>query len=121
VKPTLICLALASLVACGAPQRPTVRDEAAALAHVGKVVRVEGKAGNARLSAAVVGDGWVVYCLDRAEWPETQAGMPVAVQGRLEQTREFEGGRDADGGHRAGTEGGVFVLRACDVVETAPP
>lgn len=94
-----------------APPGPvTVTTQAGAAAAIGKPVRVEGVAENAKLGAAVQSGDLVVYCLDRDRWPAEQDGHPIAVEGTLEQTHEFEAPTEG-GVHAAGTGGPVFVLR----------
>src|SRR5262245_2146929 len=64
-----------------------VTDEASAKAAVGKVVRVEGTAENAKLAAVVAIGDFEVYCWDRKDgWDDT--GGKVAVEGMLEYTDE---------------------------------
>ena len=87
------------------------KDAAAAL---GQTVRITGTAQNAKLSAVVQTGDLVVYCLDRPSWKD-RAGKPVSVEGKLEQTREFEAQVDDGGAISQGTGGPVFVIRACTV------
>lgn len=102
-------------VAPGAESATIVANAEQARAAVGKRVRFEGRAGDAKLSAAVVKSGFVVYCLDRSEWKGDLSGKNVAVEGTIEYTEEFAAGKTPEGGEMAGTGGGVFVMRKCDV------
>ena len=120
------CIAVV-LVACGAAysnsddgiatakaESPVVvRDHAGAKAQLGKLVAVKGIARDAKISAAVVADNLVVYCLGLASWPRGTSGRPVLAHGRLEQTDEFTATRGPGGEFRAGTDGAVWVLRDC--------
>lgn len=93
----------------------------AATAAVGQVVRVEGTARNAKLSGVVVASGLHLYCLDQASgWPAELAGQHVAVTGALEFTEEFAATTGPDGAVSAGTDGGVFVIRTCQVQALTP-
>lgn len=90
-----------------------VHDSAGAKAHMGKLVAVKGIARDAKISAAVVADKLVVYCLGQAKWPGEVSGKPVLAHGRLEQTGEFAAKRGPGGEISAGTDGPVWVLRDC--------
>jgi hypothetical protein len=58
--------------------------------------RFQGKARNAKLSAAVVRDGQAAYCLDRRTWATDVVGASVMVTGSFERT-----------------ESGALVTRKC--------
>ena len=90
-----------------------VIDAAGATAHVGKLVAVKGIARDARISAAIVADGLVVYCLGLAKWPGEVSGKSVLAHGRLEHTAEFVARRGPGGEISPGTDGPVWVLREC--------
>jgi hypothetical protein len=92
------------------PPPPVVTDLDGAAAHTGKAVVVQGTAKNAKLAAAIVSSGLVVYCLGVDGWPTDLANQPVHARGKLEQTTELA---TPDGGERAGTAGAVWVLRDC--------
>jgi hypothetical protein len=99
-----------------AASQPIAIDSAqAAKKAVGKPVRVEGTARNAKLSAVVVRGDLLVYCLDRDSWPADRDGKKVAVTGTLEYTTEFQAQVSPSGEVSQGTEGGVFVLRTSQV------
>lgn len=90
-----------------------VIDSAGAKAHVGELVAVKGIARDAKISAAVVADSLVVYCLGLAKWPGEVSGKPVLTHGRLERTAEFVAKRGPGGAISPGTDGPVWVLREC--------
>ena len=90
-----------------------VIDAAGVKAHVGKLVTVKGIARDAKISAAVVADNLVVYCLGLAKWPGDVSGKPVLTHGRLEHTAEFVAKRAPGGEISPGTDGPVWVLREC--------
>lgn len=110
-------------LACGgapAPRRAgvaepviAVADRAAAHAAIGRQVEVRGTAAVTKLAPSVMAGDLVVYCLGLDEWPDAVAGKPVIARGRLELTGEFEARSGLGGEHSAGTEGPVYVLRAC--------
>ena len=85
-----------------------VTDAASAEANAGKQVDVHGTARNAKLAAAIVASGLVVYCLGQDSWPPDLDRNAVVAHGKLEQTDEF-----ASDGDSAGTSGAVWVLRDC--------
>lgn len=92
----------------------------AARAALGRTARAEGTARNAKLSGVVVSPDLLVYCLDHPDgWPVAIDGTHVAVTGVLEFTEEFAASRASDGTVSTGTDGGVFVMRAC-AVESLP-
>jgi hypothetical protein len=94
-----------------------VDDFAAALASVGRRVRVRGTAQNDKLSAVVEAHGLAVYCLDLEGWPTDQVGKVAAIEGTLERTDEFAARPSAsDGLASQGATGSVFVIRRCTVV-----
>jgi hypothetical protein len=95
------------------PAPATIADVTAAGAAVGQVVRVEGTARNAKLSAVVMTGELVVYCLDLPSWPDERANQPVVVRGLLEHTSEFE--PEAGGPISAGTGGPIYAIRTCAV------
>lgn len=83
---------------------------------LGREVRVEGIARDAKLGAAVVGeDGLVVFLLDRPSWPDELLGGRVAVRGRLERTTDFVARVGPDGAISQGTEGAILVLRTSEL------
>jgi len=92
---------------------PQIVDSDGAKAQAGKSVAVQGLARDAKISAAVVADNLVVYCLGVHKWPSTMPGKPVIAFGRLEQTGEFTATRGPSGEVSAGTDGPVWVLRGC--------
>ncbi len=87
-------------------------DSATADEHLGKVVSFQGKAVNARLSAAVVSDGFLLYCIEIPEWTDEVAGRTVRVTGRLDRTDQFKARTGPSGERTAGTSGGDYVLRS---------
>jgi hypothetical protein len=91
----------------------TIDSEAAALAAVGKVVRVSGTAENAKLAGIVVHADLAVYCLDRRLGWGDRSRSNVTVEGLLEHTDEFTVRRQPDGAETAGTDTRVFVIRHC--------
>ncbi|MBM4393336.1 MAG: hypothetical protein FJ090_19620 [Deltaproteobacteria bacterium] len=97
-----------SAAATATPPAVTITDTASATANAGKTVTVAGTARNAKLAAAVVGNGLVVYCLGTDSWPTPLTNKPIAARGVIEQTTEFAAGPD-----EAGTTGAVWVLRGC--------
>ncbi len=86
-------------------------------------VRVVGTAQDAKLSAAVVGDDLLVYCMTRGEgdvlseyrWPEDTLGQQVAVTGTLEQSEQFIATVAPDGAISQGTEGPILAMVDCAV------
>ncbi len=124
VAAALVAAAVASCRATAPTERPTetpavavvvVENAEQARRAVGKRVYVEGRAAEAKLSAAVVRSGLLVYCLDRPEWRADLSGTNVAVEGTLEWTEEFKARPSPDGAVSAGTDGGVFVVRLSEV------
>ncbi|MBI5545433.1 MAG: hypothetical protein HY901_16225 [Deltaproteobacteria bacterium] len=81
--------------------------------QVGEEVRIRGKAVNAKLSAAVLADGWLVYCLERQGWPDELVNREITVRGRLERTDDFQARVGPRGEVSQGTAGGDWVLRQC--------
>ena len=99
------------------PPGPTVvTDAAGAKAALGKPVRIQGTARDAKLGAAVVAGELVVFLLDRDAWPEDLAGRTVTAEGVLEQTDEFVAKPDETGAVPQGTEGPVLVIRKSTLV-----
>lgn len=78
---------------------------------VGKLVRFQGTAENARFGAAVVGDGLAVYCDGMDAWPEHLVGRKVVVSGLLERTDVFKATVGVDGKVGPGTLGGDYLLK----------
>ena len=89
----------------------SIDSPAAAKQAVGKRVRIEGTARNAKLGAVVVKGDLLVYCLDRDSWPDAVDGKAVAVEGTLEYTKDFQAQVSPAGEVSQGTSGGVFALR----------
>ena len=88
---------------------------------VGQVVRVVGTARNAKLSAVLVADDLLVYCLDHPDgWSSELLAQRLAVTGKLEFTEEFAATTGPDGAVSTGTDGGVFVFRSCDPLVLTP-
>lgn len=87
---------------------PEVRGKSDAEAKLGAKVRVLGEATNAKLSAAVEADGWVVYLVDMRAWPDAIEGKRVEATGilGLNDAMTKEGTPDA-----TGTTEPVHVLR----------
>jgi hypothetical protein len=91
------------------PPPAAVTDEPAAKAQLGHEVDVRGLAGNAKLGAVVMlTNRTPVYCLGLEEWPDKVNGTQVTAHGKLELSSQFIA---PPGG--AGTDGPVYVLRAC--------
>ncbi len=131
----LLVIGCACLVACGSagdsgsgggttrsdnaapagPALPRVSDSDSAKASVGKNVRVDGTALNAKLGPVVSTGGLVIYCFGKQEWSESEVGGPVVVSGTLEQTDEFKAEVGPDGEQSAGTGGRDWVIRDCKV------
>ncbi len=92
-----------------------ITDVASAQAALGKRVRIEGTADNAKLGAIVLVGDLVVFCSDRPEgWDERN--RPVIVEGEL----TYDAGKPApppgpNGEQSAGASGGSFRM-ACTVV-----
>ena len=97
------------------PTLPRVTDRDSANASLGKQVRVEGTALNAKLGPVVSTGGLVIYCFGKQEWSTDEVGQQVAVTGTLEQTDEFKAEVSEDGLHSAGTGGRDLVIRDCRV------
>ena len=76
------------------------------------MVEIRGEAVNAKLSAAVLSDKGLVYCIEIPEWPENVVGRRVAVRGRLEKTDQFRARTGPSGERTAGTSGGDSLLRS---------
>jgi len=91
------------------PPAAAIRDADAAKAHAGTRVAVQGDARDAKLAAAIVNPGFVVYCLGLESWPKEVANQAVTAHGKLEQTDEFAAKNPGD----EGTSGPVWVLRDC--------
>jgi hypothetical protein len=105
-----------ALGGCSAGTKTVAIDNAAAAKQaVGKRVRIEGMARNAKLAAVVVHGDLIVYCLDHDSWPADLDGKKVAAQGTLEYTGEFQAKTSPSGEVSQGTGGKVFVLRTSDV------
>ena len=91
-----------------------ITDVASAQAALGKRVRIEGTADNAKLGAIVLVGDLVVFCTDRPEgWDERN--RPVIVEGEL----TYDAGKPApppgpNGEQSAGASGGSFRM-ACTV------
>jgi hypothetical protein len=87
---------------------------ASARAAIGKRVRLEGTADNAKLGAVVVKGDLVVYCVDRKDgWD--QRNLPVIVEGVLDHTSRARARTGSDGSISAGTGDPIFEM-TCDVV-----
>ena len=97
------------------PALPRVTDRDSANASLGKQVRVEGTALNAKLGPVVSTGGLVIYCFGKQEWSNDEVGKAVAVTGTLEQTDEFKSEVSPEGLHSAGTAGRDLVIRDCTV------
>ena len=97
------------------PALPRVSDSDSAKAAVGKNVRVDGTALNAKLGPVVSAGGLVIYCFGKQEWSGEEVGQPVVVSGTLEQTDEFKAEVGPDGEQTAGTGGRDWVIRDCKV------
>jgi hypothetical protein len=102
-----------AIIAARAESPIMVVDGAGAKANMGKRVAVQGIARDAKISAAVVSDNLVVYCLGLAKWPGQAPGRLVLAHGRLEQTAEFAARRGPEGEISPGSDGPVWVLRDC--------
>lgn len=122
----VLCLlfpSAASLAACAkttVPQAERIHPPKR-LPDVGSVTRIEGIAQNAKLSAAVVNDERVVYCLDRTRWSTGVEGKPIIVEGVLGQTDDFKSSVSANGEIGQGTEGGELVIQECRGWVGGPP
>lgn len=90
-----------------------VVDGASAHAAIGRQVEVRGTAAATKLAPSVMAGDLIVYCLGLDAWPAAVAGKQVVARGRLDRTDEYEARRGAGGEHSAGTDGPVYVLRAC--------
>lgn len=131
VRRVAAAAAIAFIAACGHPQTTAggagsgtatgsgsgsgtgsgvVTDEASAKAEVGHEVDVQGTARDAKLAAAILAHGQVIYCLGLDEWPDAVSGKDIVAHGKLELTDEFT---VKPGEAKAGTNGPVYVLRAC--------
>ena len=97
------------------PGEPAITSTAEAQAALGKRVVVAGTAGNAKLGGVVRQPGFMVYCLNMPEWAPDKDGQPVRVLGTLEYTTEFQAQTTPNGAVSAGTGGGVYVIRQCEV------
>lgn len=84
---------------------------------IGKKVQITGEAENAKLSAMVMGEAAMVYCLDISGWEDDVRGTQVTVKGTLERTDQFAARTDEHGAISQGTGGGDLVLRGCQRVE----
>ena len=99
----------------GAAGPVVVTDADGARAHAGQRVAVQGTARDAKLGGVILNGGFVVYCLGVESWPSDVHGKAVTGRGTLEETTEFQAADDES----AGTQGAVWVLRACEY-EPAP-
>lgn len=75
---------------------------------IGTKVRVLGEAKNAKLSAAVDADGWVVYLVDIRSWPDAIEGGRVEVTGILGKNDAMTTSGTPD---ETGTTEPIHVLR----------
>ncbi len=82
-----------------------------ARASIGKSIRVEGMAHDAKLSGVVISGPVLIYCLDVPSWPRDLIGKKVVVEGKLELSHDLEAQVGPDGARSAGTSGPVFVIR----------
>ena len=88
----------------------TIENGADARGALGKLVRIEGVARDAKLSGVVVAGDLVVHCLDVPSWPAEVSGKRVTVEGVLEQTDDFAARKDPSGAVSQGTAGGDLVI-----------
>lgn len=85
---------------------------------LGKPIVLTGIAGNAKISAHVESPELSVYCLNRPSWKKTLDGKRITVRGTLEYTDAFAATKK-NGEISQGTDGGVYVIRNCELVD--PP
>ncbi len=90
--------------------QPNPRPETPASYHA----EIEGTARNAKISGIVVSEKLSVYCLNIPDWGALE-GQKVAVQGLVEYTEEFTAQINEKGEISQGTEGGVLVIRKCEI------
>lgn len=73
---------------------------------------IAGTARNAKISGVVVSERLTVYCLNVPDWGQRE-GQRVTVKGLVEFTEEFAAPKKGE--ISQGTEGGVFVMRKCEL------
>lgn len=73
---------------------------------------ITGIAHNAKISGVVEGERLMVYCLNVPNWGSRE-GQRVTVKGLVEFTEEFAAPKKGE--ISQGTEGGVFVIRKCEL------
>lgn len=89
---------------------PRQRADAPASYHA----EIEGTARNAKISGIVISEKLSVYCLNVPDWGALE-GKKVSVQGLVEYTEEFAAQINEKGEISQGTEGGVLVMRKCEI------
>lgn len=96
---------------------PVITRNEQALPLLGQMVRVQGTARDAKLSAVIEGESLLIYGLVQGEgsfvesrWPPDALGQPVVATGRLVQTDQFSASAGADGAISQGTEGPILGL-----------
>lgn len=99
-------------------KQPSVKQK---VRPTGSITQVVGVARNAKLSAAVVDGERVVYCLDRARWPDGVLDKQLLVEGHIEKTEEFKATTSPTGEVSQGTAGGDLVIRQCRAWKLGPP
>lgn len=107
---SFFCLSI--LIACSPIQ---VHNIAEARKAVGHQIIFQGKAQNAKLGAAVIGDEFGLTCINPDSWPESQVGKEVQVTGVLELTDDFKYAKAPDGSISQGTEGQDYLIQKCVV------
>jgi len=113
MKRLILILFFLFLVSCHLPSQRTQPQNVVTAQKTGPV-RLTGVARNAKLSAAVVTDALIVYCLNYSGWPDKLENRPITVTGNLEYTEEFMS-TVTDGAYSAGTQSGVHVIRVCAI------
>ncbi|MFO0750984.1 MAG: hypothetical protein U1F43_35720 [Myxococcota bacterium] len=95
---------------------PEVKSAKEADEKLGVRVRVIGEAKNAKISAAVEGDDWVVYLVEMRQWPDSIEGKQVEATGILGKREDLVATKDPGGGISQGTEKPVHVLREASYI-----
>jgi hypothetical protein len=90
-----------------------VVDDASARAAIGRIVSIEGEAGNGKISLVVMRGDLLVFCLDQT-WRYGKPGQRVRVRGRLEVTDQLRARQEGDE-ITQGTNGNDLVIRRCQI------
>lgn len=90
-----------------------VVDDASARAAIGRIVSIEGNAGDGKVSLVVTRGDLFVFCLGQS-WRYGKPGQRVRVRGRLGVTDQFRARQEGDK-ITQGTNGNDLVIRGCQI------